>query len=232
MLLSRLRVVTAVILMLATALLAVAAHAHQTPEPNPVSKQSARSEARPQTQKAEANSFRSQLQGGRWILWSVSPSKRTMRLFMDPLGAPSRSSGGAEVLFLSGTSPVFFDHLEISPDAEIRIDGKQGKLTDLRQGMRLALSLADGKLAVTKIDASIPQPDVVVKAVRAADNSFTVSLMGKNVDLVVGKDAIIQRNGAIIGLTDLMVGMLVRLILAQREDRIEVTHITVDDHRR
>jgi hypothetical protein len=229
MLLTRLRMTTAAVLLAAAALLGAAAHAYQAPAESPAPRPA---EARPPAQKGEAAGFRSQLREGRWVLWSASPSKRTLRLFMDPLGPSSRGGGrSAEMLVLSGSSPVFFDHLEVAPDAEIRIDGKEAKLADLRGGMRLALSLADGKLAVTKIDAKRPRPDAVVKAVRAAENTLTVSLRGKDVDLAVGKDAIIGIDGAKSGLADLKAGMAVRLILAQQGDRIVVTHVTVDRDR-
>jgi RNA polymerase sigma factor (sigma-70 family) len=235
MLLTRLRVATTLALLLGAALLGAAAHAYQAPAETGTTRQKTPAQERSQQPKGEKTTFRRQLQESRWIVWSVQPGKRTLRLFWDNSGSKTGRSGRAgDLLFQTASSPVFLDDLEVAADADIRVDGKKAKLADLKGGMRVALDLGTEKMAVTRIDASRPQPDMILQAVNAAAQTITVAFRDKLMDLPVGKDAILDvaRDGTKGRLEDLQVGMPVRLILAARGDRIVVTHITVDRHAR
>jgi RNA polymerase sigma factor (sigma-70 family) len=232
MLLTRLRIATAIVLLLGAALLGAAAHAYQAPAEN--TQQGSPAETRTQPPKGEQISFRRQLQESRWIVWSVHRAKRTLRLFLDNTEAKSGSGGrAADLLVQTSTSPLFIDHLAVAPDAEIRVDGKKASLADVKGGMRLTLALDADKLAVTKLAATRPRPDMVLKAVNAAAQTITVAYRDKHMDLPVAKDAILDvaRDGTKGRLEDLKADMPVRLILAASGDRIVVTHITVDRHR-
>jgi RNA polymerase sigma factor (sigma-70 family) len=234
MLLTRLRIATAVALLLGAALLGAAAHAYQAPAEKGATRQGSPAPARTQPPKGEKISFRQQLQASRWIVWSVHPAKRTLRLFLDNMGAKSLAGGrAADLLVQTASSPVFIDHLAVAPDAAIRVDGKKATLADLKGGMWLRLALDADKLAVSEIDATRPRPEMVLKAVNAAANTVTVAFRDKLMDLPVAKDAILDvaRDGTKGRLEDLKMGMPVRLILAASGDRIVVTHITVDRHR-
>ena len=136
------------------------------------------------------------------------------------------------MLIQTASSPVFLDDLKVAEGVEIRVDGKKAELADLKGGMRLTLALGADKLAVTRIDATRPRPEMVLKSVNAAAQTITVAYREKNMELPVGKDAILDvaRDGTKGRLEDLQVGMPVRLILAASGDRIVVTHITVDRH--
>jgi RNA polymerase sigma factor (sigma-70 family) len=237
MMLNRLPLVTAVVLFLGAALLGAAAHAYQAPADNtatrPGDAAETQSQTRSQTPKGEKSDFRGYLQGSSWILWSANPAKRTLRIFQD-ITDPTYGNAveTSSLLFWSGSSPVFLDHLQVLPDAEVLIDGKKATLADLKPGMRLTLALSAEKLAVTKIETKTPRPDVLVKAVNAARNTITVGFRDKDVELPVGKGAVIDRNGVKIGLGDLKAGTPVRLILAASDEGIVVTNVREEHPRR
>jgi hypothetical protein len=215
-------------LFLAAGLFGAAAHAYQAPATTAFIRQGA-AEARPQPPNGERINFRQQVQDARWILWSAHPAKGTVRVFLDTTAAKSGHSGrAADLLVQTASSPLFLDHLPVAADADIRIDGQKAKLGDLKDGMRLTLRLAAEKSVVTKIDATRPRPQAVVKAVDAGRRIVTVEVGEKNVDLPVGADAILQKNGVKLRLEDIKSGMPVRLILGPSGDRMVVTHITVD----
>src|SRR5262249_26138230 len=116
---------------------------------------------------------------------------------------------------------------DVAADARIVIEqgGKDGskavKLTDLKEGMHVALRLSQDDKAVAGIRVAAPTANGIVKAVDAAKNRVTITIGAKDnaVDNTyeVGKKAPVLINGKEGKLTDLREGMPVYLLLSPED---------------
>jgi hypothetical protein len=130
---------------------------------------------------------------------------------------------------LAASEPIPFLSLEVplAKGVEVQLDGREGKVTDLRLGARIALRLARDGAEVVKIEATSPRRGAfpVLKAIDARKNTITVALPEKGTleNLPVDEDeprfSIDDRRGQ---LTDLKPGMRVFLSLAVRNGVIVV----------
>jgi hypothetical protein len=86
--------------------------------------------------------------------------------------------------------------LVVAADAKIWLDGKQRRLTDLKNGMWVTPKMAAGKPLITMIVATTKEADLyVLSSVNAENSTITVTLGNFNVTLPVARDAkIVIRN--------------------------------------
>lgn len=81
--------------------------------------------------------------------------------------------------FANGMS---LDGLAVAKDATVFIDGKEGRFSDLRAGMRVSFQMAKDKSLLAKVNATTlrePKALYVLKSVDAAKNTITVAI-GEN----------------------------------------------------
>src|SRR5262249_12590624 len=124
-------------------------------------------------------------------------------------------------------SNMILDWLPVKPDATIVIDGKEGKLADVRAGMKVRLGLAKDALRITKITGSM-QNWYVLKSVDVERRRIGVSIEWKDVavdglrvlpDAKVGVD---ENEGK---LADLKAGMRVSRRIKVEEEQFVVAGI-------
>jgi RNA polymerase sigma factor (sigma-70 family) len=122
------------------------------------------------------------------------------------------------------------DDLPVARGAKVLIEGKEGGLGALKEGMYLTLKLAAGEPAVARIDVRSMHTgeDVVLKASDADAKTITVTFGGKDLTLAMAADAQIVTNTAPVGkaeFKDLQPGMRLLLTLGVDRDRIAVKRI-------
>jgi RNA polymerase sigma factor (sigma-70 family) len=176
----------------------------------------------------EPGTLRQALQKEHWLLGQVNSLKNTIDVSLDT-AAPYTSSLTRHdpwMVWAGGTS-LTLEGLPVDFSADIRIDGKKCKLTELRPGMRLSLHLAAETDAVTKIDARTPKAEMVLKAVDPVRNTITIQARTTFAvaDLPVPKGATILLDAKNAVLGDLKPGMQVRLTLGPDEGRLAVRRL-------
>src|SRR5262249_53852677 len=109
---------------------------------------------------------------------------------------------------------------KLAPDAQIIIDGKEAKLSDLIQDLSIQVTLNDKGL-VTRIEATGSTMDCLLEAVDPVRHAVTVATKenaegaDKGLQLYdVTKDAAVRVNGTERKFTDLKAGMRVSLQLS------------------
>jgi hypothetical protein len=195
----------------------------------------------PAAGKAEPVGLRQVIESVPWILMKVDPPKRTLSVRM-MTHAQSLMSDDLVFHHLEGLttwrnmpvpispagSRLAIDDFPVDRGAKVCIEGKEGRLADLKEGMRLTLKLAAGEPAVARIDARlIPSGgDTVLKAADAAAKTITITLGGKELTLAVAADVQVITNTTGVGqFKDLEPGMRLSLALAVEKDRIVVKRI-------
>jgi hypothetical protein len=195
----------------------------------------------PAAGKAEAGGLRQVIESVPWILMKVDTPKRTLCVRMM---THAQSLMGDDLVFhhLEGLTTWNNVQLPISPagsrlalddfpvdrGAKVFIEGKEGRLDDLKKGMRLALKLAAGEPAVARIDAQLirSEGDAVLKAADAEAKTITVTLGGKDLTVAVAADVQVITNTTGVGrFKDLEPGMRLSLTLVVDTDRIVVKRI-------
>lgn len=98
--------------------------------------------------------------------------------------------------------------------------GKQGKLADLRPGMRATLRLSEDGKSVVDIRVAAPTAQGVVKSVDAEKNSITITMGEKDkatdVTHEIENGATIALDGKEAKLTDLKPGTQIQLLLSHK----------------
>ncbi len=156
------------------------------------------------------------LQSVNWSFQGAQPVKKTLRV------ARAETKGAAGWLALD---------LPLAREVTVVIDGKEGKVADLRADLRLSFQLADNSLTIAKITATsvpVPKNESVLREVDAARNTISVSVEGTNVTLeglAVPEETEISINGATAELKDLKGGMRVSMDLLVERGRIVVRAI-------
>jgi hypothetical protein len=116
--------------------------------------------------------------------------------------------------------------LAVARDAKVIVDGKERRLTDLKDGMWITPKMAADKPVLTMIAATTKEAHLyVLNSVNTENPSIGVRLGNFNVTLPVAKDAkiVIGHKGA--GLADLKPGMPLRLTLAPAGDQMTAINI-------
>jgi hypothetical protein len=175
MLLSRLKIATALGLLLAV----LGLGALLTPRPTPVQAQGpvqAKKEEAPREKPPEPTGLRDYLQAQCWTLARVNAAKNTLDVSFSPdtsgpfpatpgmfgqLAAPASKKDADKMPVIKGPPGKFplwmsglsFDGLPLAREAKILIDGQERKAADLKAGMRLWLYLAKERLAVARVVA-------------------------------------------------------------------------------
>jgi RNA polymerase sigma factor (sigma-70 family) len=185
--------------------------------------------------------LRETLEAVPWVLMKVDPAGNTISIRMLTqancfLGDDLYFSNLEELntwrnVSLPLTPPgsrLAIDDLPVARGAKVVIEGKEGGLAGLKQGMRLTLKLAAGEPAVARIDARSMSSggDVILKAADADAKTITVTLGGKDLTLTVAADAAVLTNTTGKGqFKDLEPGMRLSLTLGVDRDRIAVKRI-------
>jgi RNA polymerase sigma factor (sigma-70 family) len=123
------------------------------------------------------------------------------------------------------TSTVY----RVAKDAEVTLDGRRGKLADLKPGMSVALRLSAVYPLAFGITAAGPEVECLIRAVDGGRRTLTVELLRPHLvvpglDVAPGADIRIgDKRGA---LEDLRPGMTARVQLAAEADRREVLRIS------
>jgi RNA polymerase sigma-70 factor (ECF subfamily) len=150
----------------------------------------------------------------RWVLAGVDPARRSLKVFLD---TPGSYTGGrtpndpGNWLAWHGGSPLFLN-LVVAEKAVVRLDGREGKLTDLKPAMRLSLALGAGS-SVTRLDARTPAPDFLLRSITTADtgNSIAVAFRKDSsteaLTLAVARGARVTVGGQAAAFADLRPGM-------------------------
>jgi RNA polymerase sigma factor (sigma-70 family) len=119
--------------------------------------------------------------------------------------------------------------LAVAADAKVILDGKQRRLTDLKKGMWITPKMAAGKPLVTMIVATTNEADLyVLSSVNTENSTVTVTLGNFNVTLPVAKDAKIVIGNKESRLADLRTGMPISLALAPVGDLMAVISIRAE----
>jgi hypothetical protein len=119
--------------------------------------------------------------------------------------------------------------LAVAADAKVFLDGKQRRLTDLKNGMWITPKMGSGKPLVTMIIATTKEADLyVLSAVNTENSTITVTLGNFNVTLPVAKDAKIVIGDKESKLADLRTGTPIFLTLAPVRDRMAATSIRAE----
>jgi hypothetical protein len=169
-----------------------------------------------------------------WALTRVDVEKRTVGLKL--LWQLGEDSYGDLSALESARRPVgafTLDDFTVAKGAKVFVDGREGGLEGLKKRMQVTLRLAPGGAAVTRIEATSPQEDVVLKAADVAKNTITVSAGENEVTLPLTVDAKIS----IVGIrkeapfTDLKPGMRLDLVLGMDEGKVVVKRIKAGEAR-
>ncbi len=191
----------------------------------------------------EPGGLRKTLESVPWVLMRVDPARNTITvrmltqahvvmgddLFFHHLDQLT-TWRNVELPITPAGSRLGVDDLPVAPDAKVFVEGKETVLPALKEGMHLTLKLAAGRPAVARIDARpMPSPEgVVLKATDADAKTITVTLVGKDLTLVMAADAQITTNTAPVGkaqFKDLEPGMRLSLTLGLDKDRIAVKRV-------
>jgi hypothetical protein len=123
------------------------------------------------------------------------------------------------------TSTVY----RVAKDAPVTLDGRRGKLADLKPGMSVALRLSAVYPLAFGITAAGPEVECLIRAVDGGRRTLTVELLRPHLvvpglDVAPGAEIRLDdRKGA---LEDLRPGMTARVQLAAEADRREVLRIS------
>jgi RNA polymerase sigma factor (sigma-70 family) len=184
------------------------------------------------------------LEGQEWILSQVNAAKRTLDIRYAPPDMPGvevipAGPGGklpTNRLWMSGLA---LEGLAVAKAGQVLIDGEEGRLGDLKAGMRLRLSLTKDRLAIARILATTRVPSRLfyrLDAVDAEQGTITVTAGDMTFDLPVAQGAAIYEEFADfkskpevrhLKLTDLKAGVHLLLHLAVESDRVVAKSIRV-----
>jgi hypothetical protein len=184
------------------------------------------------------------LESQRWRLSEVNLKKNAISVrLMGP------DSGQRTVIFspdgksvsTNRASAFVIEEVPLAKDAKIIIDGKEGKLQDLKDelvkvpfdgskgNVTLSLEFTERKLTIARIHATTPKLTswpVLVKT-DMLKNTITVALLGKDVTLSLRNDAKVYLYTKEAEFKDLKPGMSVELRLGADGERVAVTEVRV-----
>ena len=184
------------------------------------------------------------LESQRWYLSEVNLKKNAVSVRLMGLDSGQRTaifSPDGKLVSTNRASAFVLEEVPLAKDAKIIIDGKEGKLQDLKDelvkvsfdgskgNVTLSLEFTDRKLSIARIHATTPKRTgwpVLVKT-DIVKNTITVALMGKDVTLSLRNDAKIYLYTKVAELKDLKPGMSVELRLGADGERIAVTEVRV-----
>jgi hypothetical protein len=184
------------------------------------------------------------LESQRWYLSEVNLKKNAVSVRLMGLDSGQRTaifSPDGKLVSTNRASAFVLEEVPLAKDAKIIIDGKEGKLQDLKDelvrvsfdgskgNVTLYLEFTELKLSIARIQAITPKGTgwpVLVKT-DIVKNTITVALMGKDVTLSLRNDAKIYLYTKVAELKDLKPGMSVELRLGADGERIAVTEVRV-----
>jgi len=120
------------------------------------------------------------------------------------------------------------DHAVVK-DATITIDGKKGRLEDLKPGMRVVVLHSAIKPVLVGIEAIGPRVEAVLAAVDAPRNTIAVNIRNTHLtagNVLVAPDVKVVLDGKPASLADLKPGLRVTLQMSAESDRSLVVGIT------
>jgi RNA polymerase sigma factor (sigma-70 family) len=166
-----------------------------------------------------------------WLLTGVDVKKRTIGASW--MRAVGHSAGWTSTFMdfdADARAPEPLGHfylrdVPVAEGAKVFVDGREGRLEDLKRGMRFRVRMATGKAAIVVVDAYTQT--VIVKATDAERNTLTVVTMGKEVTVPVARGAriLLAYQRGEYKFTDLKPGMRVDLQIGVEGGKIAVTGV-------
>jgi RNA polymerase sigma factor (sigma-70 family) len=184
------------------------------------------------------------LQSQRWNLGDVDLKKNAVSVRL--MGLDSRQptvifSPDGKLVSTNRGSAFVLEAVPLAKDAKIIIDGKEGKLQDLKDelaevpldgskgNLTLSLEFTERKPTIASIQATTPKLIGWPVLVRTdmVKNTITLALLGKDVTLPVRNDAKVYLYTKEAEFKDLKPGMSVELRLGADGERVAVTEVRV-----
>jgi multidrug efflux pump subunit AcrA (membrane-fusion protein) len=151
-----------------------------------------------------------QLEKLTWRVMAVEEASRTLRLQQT-----SRPAGIAL-------------QAVVAKDASVLLDGREGKLADLRVGMTVAFRMAGDRPIITRCEGYRDRGPAVLQAVDVEKMTITVLAGGQQWTAPVGAGATIRIERQVSRFSDLKPGMFVYVELAVDKDQFVVKEIQVN----
>jgi hypothetical protein len=234
MFMTRVRITTAALLLAACAGAGAALIPRPAPAQAPKDAEQPRATASRERAKATQTAPGPYLESRVWALTKVDVEKRTVGLqLLRHLGEDSYGDLSALEPDRRPLGAFTLEDFTVAKGAKVFVDGREGGLGGLKKRMRVTLRLAPGGAAVTRIEATSAQEDVVLKAADVAKNTITVTAGRDEVTLPLTVDAKIS----IVGIrreapfTDLKPGMRLDLVLGSDEGKVVVKRIKAGEAR-
>jgi RNA polymerase sigma factor (sigma-70 family) len=166
-----------------------------------------------------------------WLLTSVDTRKKTLSAsWMRSVGHSTGWTSTfvdfeAEYRTPEPVGHFYLKDVPLAERAQVFIDGQEGRLEDLKRGMRLTVRMATGKTGLVLVEAHTQT--VLVTGIDVQKNTLTVRTMGKDVTVPVAKNArvLLAYHSGEHKFTDLKVGMRVDLEIGVEGGKIAVTRI-------
>ncbi len=167
-----------------------------------------------------------------WALTAVDPDKRRVSA-LNRWTFNSMSNDEFEKTSLQTGLHLSFRDLPVVEEAEILIDDKKGRLTDLKIGMQINLQIDKERGKITRITAKSQNACFFLKAVDHMKRTISVAVGATGIltvdDISLAKDTHILIGTKEGRLSDLRAGMCISLELATESDRIVVRGIRAKD---
>jgi len=200
--------------------------------------------AKEQPEAKQAAEMWRHLQSQRWHLSEVNLKKNAVSVRLMGLDAGQRTvifSPDGKLVSTNRGSAFVLEAVPLAKDAKIIIDGKEGKLQDLKDelaevpldgskgNVTLSVEFTERKPTIASIQATTPKLigwPVVVKT-DMVKNTITLAFLGKDVTLPVRNDAKVYLYTKAAEFKDLKPGMSVELRLGADGERFAVTEVRV-----
>ena len=200
--------------------------------------------AKEQPEAKQAAEMWRHLQSQRWHLSEVNLKKNAVSVRLMGLDAGQRTvifSPDGKLVSTNRGSAFVLEAVPLAKDAKIIIDGKEGKLQDLKDelaevpldgskgNVTLSVEFTERKPTIASIQATTPKLigwPVVVKT-DMVKNTITLAFLGKDVTLPVRNDAKVYLYTKEAEFKDLKPGMSVELRLGADGERFAVTEVRV-----
>ena len=171
------------------------------------------------------------LQAIDWALTGVDPDKRHISA-LARLTFNSMSNDEFKKTSLRTGLHLSFRDLPVAEEAEILIDEKKGRLTDLNLGMQINLQIDNERNLITRITAKSMNAYFFLKAVDLTKRTMSVAMGTTSLwtvdELSLAKNTTVQIGTEEGLISDLKAGMCVSLELATEDGRIVVWGIRAE----
>jgi RNA polymerase sigma factor (sigma-70 family) len=172
------------------------------------------------------------LQALDWALTAVDPDKRRVSALARWTWNSMSNDEFKKTSLQTGLHLSFRD-LPVVEEAEILVDDKKGRLTDLKNGMQINLQIDEERGKITRITARSRNAYFILKAVDPMKRTISVAIGTTGLltveDLSLAKDSKVLIGTREGRLSDLKADMRVSLELATESDRIVILGIRAEN---